>query len=133
MKTPFTRTLAVVAVVAVLLPAVPSPAHHSFAAVFDPDQPINLTGTVTEFEWMNPHAWIYIDVADDDGDTVNWGLELGSPNSLVRRGWSYDSLEVGDEITAQGVRARDGSLKAAVRTVTLSNGRELFGAQDESR
>lgn len=111
----------------------PVAAHHSFAAVFDKEQPIELTGTVTKVEWMNPHVWFYIDVEDARGDTENWGFELGSPNGLIRRGWNHDALEVGHVVTVVGVRARDGSPNGAVRTVTLSTGESLFGAQDESR
>ena len=113
--------------------SLPSLAHHSFVAVFDPSQPIELRGTVTGIEWMNPHVWFYIDVEGDDGGVENWGFEMGSPNGLIRRGWNHQSLQVGHVVTVAGVRARDGSQRAAVRTVTLSDGRSLFGAQDESR
>jgi hypothetical protein len=113
--------------------SLPSLAHHSFAAVFDPSQPIELRGTVTGIEWMNPHVWFYIDVEGDDGGVENWGFEMGSPNGLIRRGWNHRSLAVGNEIAVVGVRARDGSRRAAVRSVTLSTGQSLFGAQDESR
>ena len=111
----------------------PAAAHHSFAAVFDRDQPIEISGTVTSIEWMNPHVWFYIDVVNDDGEIENWGFEMGSPNGLIRRGWNYSALEVGAEVSIVGVLARDGSQRAAIRTVTLSTGEALFGAQDESR
>lgn len=110
-----------------------APAHHSFAAVFDRDQPIEITGTVTDVEWLNPHVWFYVDAQNEDGEVKIWGFEMGSPNGLIRRGWNHNSLQVGDEIRVVGVSARDGSLRAAVRTVTLSTGQSLFGAQDESR
>lgn len=113
--------------------SLPSAAHHSFAAVFDPEQPVELSGTVTGIEWMNPHVWFYIDVEGGNGAIENWGFEMGSPNGLIRRGWNHQSLQVGHVVTVAGVRARDGSQRAAVRTVTLSDGRSLFGAQDESR
>jgi hypothetical protein len=113
--------------------SLPSPAHHSFAAVFDPEQPVELSGTVTGIEWMNPHVWFYIDIEGDNGAIENWGFEMGSPNGLIRRGWNHQSLQVGQVVTVAGVRARDGSTRAAVRTVTLADGRSLFGAQDESR
>ncbi len=112
---------------------VPVSAHHSFAAVFDRDQPVELTGTVTDVEWLNPHVWFYVDVQDESGEIENWGFEMGSPNGLIRRGWNHNSLRVGDEVSVVGVLARDGSQRAAVRTVTLSTGQSLFGAQDESR
>jgi hypothetical protein len=108
-------------------------AHHSFIAVFDPEQPLELTGTVTEIEWMNPHVWFYIDVETEEGATENWGLELGSPNGLIRRGWNHNSLQIGNVVNVVGVRARDGTQRGAARTVTLSTGESLFGAQDESR
>ena len=110
-----------------------SDAHHAFSSVFDPDDPIRLSGTVTDVQWMNPHTWFYIDVQGEGGSVENWGLEMGSPNSLVRRGWSRDSLQAGHVVTVVGFRARDGSLRGAVRTVTLSTGERLFGAQDETR
>ena len=118
-----------VAAAAVSVSALPAvAAHHSFAAVFDRERPIELTGTVTKLEWANPHVWFYIDVAND-GRIENWGFELGSPSGLIRRGWNHNSLQVGHVVTVAGVRARDGSLTGAVRTVKLSTGQSLFGAQ----
>jgi hypothetical protein len=109
-------------------------AHHSFAAVFDRDSPIEITGTVTRVEWVNPHAWIYIDVEADNGEVEAWALEMGSANHLRRRGWNRNALEVGDVVTIVGSRARDGTTTGAVRTVTLaSTGENLFGGQDESQ
>ena len=109
---------------------VPVNGHHSFAAVFDANDPIELTGTVTKVEWMNPHTWFYIDVTDERGEVGNWGLEMGSPNGLMRRGWNRNSLQVGDVVTVVGFRARNGSRNGAVQTVTLSTGRSLFGGQN---
>ena len=108
-------------------------AHYSFAFVFDRDQPIDLTGTITKIEWMNPHTWFYIDVEKEDGNVENWALEMGSPNTLVRRGWSHDSLQIGEVVTVVGFAARERALTGAVRSVTLASGERLFGAQDESR
>ena len=122
-----------VVIAAAMSYTVPVVAHHSFASVFDRERPIELTGTVTEVEWMNPHVWIYIDVEQENGEIENWGFEMGAVNGLIRRGWSHDSLQVGQVITVAGVLARDGSQRGAVRTVTLSTGESLFGAQDESR
>ena len=80
-------------------------AHHSFAAVFDAKSPVEKSGTVTEVEWMNPHAWIYIDVEEESGGVVNWAFELGSPNGLIRRGWNRQSVQVGDSVSISGYRA----------------------------
>ena len=122
-----------VAIAAAMIYTVPVVAHHSFAAFFDQESPIELTGTVTEVEWRNPHVWIYIDVEPVNREIENWGFEMGAMSGLIRRGWSRDSLKVGQVITITGVRARDGSQRGAVRTVTLRTGESLFGAQDESR
>lgn len=112
--------------------AFPGMAHHSFVSVFDRDRPVEVTGTVTAIEWLNPHVWFYVDVENEDGEIVNWGFEMGSPNRLARLGWNHRSLEVGQVITVSGSRARDNGLRAAVLKVTLSTGEELFGAQEET-
>ena len=127
------KAVRVLTIAGLLLTAVPGNAHHAFASVFDRDDPIDLTGTVTKVEWMNPHTWIYIDVENEDGDVENWALEMGSPNTLVRRGWRHNSLQVGHRVTVAGFRARERDLTGAVRSVTLSTGERLLGAQDESR
>ena len=108
-------------------------AHHSFVSVFDSRRPVEITGTVTRVEWMNPHVWIYMNVAKDDGAIEEWAFEMGSPNRLTRYGWHQTSLPVGEVATIVGSRSRDGSLKAAVDTVTLPTGERLFGAQETSR
>lgn len=108
-------------------------AHHSFSAIFDSAQPVTVTGTVKRVEWMNPHTWIYVDVTAADGRVEAWSFEMGSPNRLMRYGWNQDSLPTGTTVTIAGSRARDGSLKAAVDTVTLADGKRLFGAQDTSQ
>jgi len=130
MKAAYVRTGLLVGICAFVTPAA---AHHSFAAVFDRDQPIEISGIVSSVEWLNPHVWFYVDVRNEDGKVENWGFEMGSPNGLIRRGWNYESLQAGSEVSIVGVLARDGSKRAAVRTVTLSTGESLFGAQDESR
>ncbi len=127
------NAIVLLTILGLLVTAVPINAHHSFASVFDRDAPINLTGTVTKVEWMNPHTWFYVDVENEDGDIENWALEMGSPNTLLRRGWNRGSLQVGQLITVVGFRARERELTGAVASVTLSTGEKLFGAQDQSR
>ena len=117
---------------AALLVGAPAAAHHSFSAIFDSAKPVTLTGSVTRIEWMNPHTWIYLDVKNDDGRVEAWAFEMGSPNRLMRYGWNQNSLPTGATVTITGSQARDGSLKAAVDTVTLPDGKRLFGAQDTS-
>lgn len=131
MKPYFAVVLAAFGAVVVTTPVV---AHHSFAAEFDAEAPIELTGTVTKVEWMNPHTFFYIDVETQSGDYEHWALELGSPNGLARRGWTRDSMQVGDEVSVSGFRARDGSLKGNARSVVLSSGKQLFNGtnQDDS-
>ena len=105
---------------------VPASAHHSFAAEYDSAKPVTLTGTVTKVEWMNPHARFYIDVKDDEGKVTNWEFELGSPNGLMRRGWTRNSLKEGDVVTVAGSLAKDGSKLANARTIKLADGRQVF-------
>ena len=128
-------TLAVVVVAAgVLLAARPLVAHHAFAAEFDANKPVKLTGTVTKVDWKNPHAWFFIDVTDETGKVTNWGWELGSPNGLMRAGWTRNSMKVGEVITAEGSRARDGSNIANAQTVTVtSSGQRLFAASSRGQ
>jgi hypothetical protein len=103
-----------------------APAHHSFAAEFDIEQPIKLRGTVTEVEFMNPHSWIHIDVKKDDGTVEKWAIEGGTPNTLFRMGITQRSLPVGTEIIVDGYRSRDGANRANGRDITLPDGRKLF-------
>ena len=106
--------------------ALPVLAHHSFAAEYDAAKPVTLKGSVTKVEWMNPHARFYIDVKDDSGTVTNWEFELGSPNGLMRQGWTRNSMKIGDSVSVQGSLAKDGSNLANARTVKLSDGRRLF-------
>src|SRR5580704_3939454 len=109
-----------------MIAAVPGFAHHSFSAEYDAAKPISLSGTVTKVEWMNPHARFYVDVKDDAGKVINWELELGSPNALMRLGWTRNSLKPGDQVMVEGSLAKDGSKLANARKVTLADGRKVF-------
>jgi len=101
-------------------------AHHAFAAEFDANKPVKLKGTVTKVEWINPHAWIHIDVKNPDGTVTNWMIEGGSPNTLLRRGFTKLSLPVGTEIVVDGYQAKDQSFRANGRDITFPDGKKLF-------
>jgi hypothetical protein len=109
-------------------------AHHSFAAEFDRSQPVTVTGSVTKVEWANPHARFYIDAKDEaTGATVNWDFELASPNGLMRRGWTRNSMKLGDTVTVTGHRAKNNPHVGNASTVTLADGKKLFaGSSSES-
>jgi hypothetical protein len=109
-----------------ILSTAPVRAHHSFAAEYDADKPITLTGTVTKLEWLNPHARIYIDVKDESGKIVNWDCELGPPNGLMRRGWNRNSVKAGLVVTITGFRSKLSPTNANARTVKLPDGRQVF-------
>lgn len=111
---------------ALLLAGMPAAAHHAFAAEFDPDKPVKVRGTITKIEWVNPHAWLYLDVKSPDGKVVNWHFELGPPNALFRLGWKKDAIPVGTEVEITGFRAKSMEAVANGRSIILPDGRELF-------
>ena len=106
--------------------AMPLRAHHAFAAEFDAKKPIKIRGTVSRMEWINPHAWIHVDVTKPDGTVEEWMIEAGTPNTLLRRGFTRDSLKTGTEVIVDGYQSKDGSLRANGRDITLPNGQTLF-------
>ena len=119
------KSAAVVVLLTILVGSQAS-AHHAFAAEFDAKKPVKLRGTVTKMEWINPHAWVHIDVKKADGSVEEWMIEAGTPNTLLRRGLTRDSLKPGTEIIVDGYQSKDGSLRANGRDVTLPNGQTLF-------
>jgi len=114
------------AVAGLVLAAAPALAHHAFAAEFDVNRPIKLRGTVTKMDWINPHSWIHIDVKEPDGKVVSWMIEGGSPNVLLRLGFSKDALPAGSEILMDGYQAKDGSNRGVGKVLTFADGRKLF-------
>lgn len=106
--------------------AIPVLAHHSFAAQYDRNKPTTLTGPVTKIDWINPHARFFMEVKDAAGKVVSWEIELGAPAMLMRRGWTRNSLKIGEPVTVNGSLAKNGSNIANATTVTLSNGKRVF-------
>lgn len=111
---------------AMVLAAAPLRAHHSFAAEYDANQPITLKGEISRIDLVNPHAWLYLDVKEPDGTVSKWNIEMGAPNNLIRRGVTKATVPVGETVTVEGYRAKDGSHTVNSRTVRMADGRTLF-------
>ena len=126
MRTKLTVGAVVIAAIAVLLSQSPVWAHHAFSAEFDANRPVKFQATVTKVEWINPHSWIHVDVKQPDGTVQSWMIEGGTPNTLLRRGFTRDSLKAGMEIVVDGYQAKDGSHRANGRDLTFPDGRKLF-------
>jgi hypothetical protein len=129
------RLIAVLSLAASAVAALPAYAHHSFAAEYDASKAVTLTGTITKIEWTNPHIFLYMDVPDaKTGAAVNWTLEMGGPNALLRLGWKRDSLKVGDLVTVEGSQAKNGSplVNAKSITMTASGKRMLAGSSGDA-
>ena len=121
-----TRFRVLVAALAVAWMGVPLAAHHSFAVEYDVKKPVAFSGVVTKVEWTNPHMRVYVDATDAAGVVTNWNLELGSPNSIVRKGWGKDDLKVGDKVNIKAYGGREILTRACMDTITLADGRSLF-------
>ncbi|HTB16412.1 MAG TPA: DUF6152 family protein [Bryobacteraceae bacterium] len=120
------KTIAAIVSAGAMLCAVPAWAHHAFAAEFDAKKPVHLEGVVTKVELINPHSWIHVDIKNADGTVTSWMVEAGSPNVLLRRGFTKATIATGTPVVVEGFQSKDGSMRANGRDITLPNGQKLF-------
>ena len=131
---PMRTGFAVIVGLVLLVAAVPALAHHSFAAEFDVNKPVKLTGTITKVEWTNPHVWFYIDVKDEAGKVTNWAMEMAAPNGLLRLGWTRNSMKPGNVVTVDGFQARTGNNVGNATAVMLTDsGQRLFAGSSQGQ
>ena len=128
----FTTSRFIALALALVWAAAPVLAHHSFAAQYDSNKPITFTGTITKMQWQNPHIYFYVDVKDAGGKVTNYAVEGGPPNTLYRSGWRKDSLKIGETVTVDGSKARDGSNLVNARSVVMANGKKVFAGSSEN-
>jgi hypothetical protein len=128
-----TKSALIIAAVLFVAAAAPVFAHHSFAAEFDTNKPVTLTGSVSKLDWINPHARLFIEVKGSEGKVANWEVELGPPAMLLRNGWTKNSLKAGDMVTVTGSLAKDGTNLANARSVTLADGTKVFAGSSETQ
>jgi len=128
-----TQRIVILAGLAVMLAAASPRAHHAFSAEFDQNKPVTLEGTLTKADWVNPHAWLYLDVKGPNDTTVSWAVEMGPPNALLRRGWKKSSMQFGTALKVEGFAAKNGKEFVNASNITLPDGTKVFVGSDEPK